>query len=52
VPGLQGPRAFEELREFYGREGKLGWSGLEVWKYDLDERELLSLRGKRAVMRR
>lgn len=37
---FKGPRAFEELREFYGREGKLGWSGLEVWKYDLDEREL------------
>jgi len=37
---FKGQRAFKELEEFYGEEGRLGWSDLEVWKYDLDEREL------------
>lgn len=37
---FKGPRAFEELREFHGKEKILGWSGLEIWGYDVSGKRL------------
>lgn len=37
---FKGPKGFEELEEFEGKEEKLGWSGLEIWSYEVAGKEL------------
>ncbi len=34
------PKGFEELEEFEGKEEKLGWSGLEIWSYEVAGKKL------------